>query len=148
MKVIHSFMSVATLLSMAGCSLWDSNSKVVFPATPPLSAETLEQTATSCPKEIERLKSRKAYVPEERQKEYKAVVNLAENYCDEMVETLQRLKSATYQEQSYRQNLQHAEAAMVAGAVPANESSPPTEAFDQPAQQPADQGEIFSEPLK
>lgn len=100
---------------VAGCK--HSSPRVVLPSTPPLSAEILEQTASSCQKDIDRLKSRSPYVPEERKKEYDTVMSLAEKDCKYMVDTLSRLKGATHKEQSLRQNINHAEATMLPGTL-------------------------------
>ena len=142
MKIAN--LALAALTSTAlltGCQT-TSSPKVVLPSTPPLSADVLEQTASSCQKEIERLQSRSPYVPQERRKEYETVMDLAKKNCEEMTETLGRLKAATHQEQSFRQNVQHAEATMLPGTVVAT----PGTSYDNPSQQTG--GEISAEPLR
>lgn len=135
--IISAFAAVAIL---GGCQT-TSSPRVVLPTTPPLSAEVLEQTATSCQKEMERLRSRSPYVPEERKKEFETVLDLAERNCDEMTETLGRLKAATHQEQSFRENVKHAESTMLPGTVVAE---PHTSSLNDSNIS----GEISAEPLR
>ena len=142
MKTMNlALMAVASAALLTGCQT-TSSPKVVLPSTPPLSAEILEQTAGSCQKELERLKSRSPYVPTERKKEYETVLDLAERNCTEMTETLGRLKAATHQEQSFRQNVQHAEATILPGTIVAE----PNSRYENPSQ--PTEGEISAEPLR
>ncbi len=140
-KTTIALMALTSTALLTGCQT-TSSPRVVLPSTPPLSAEVLEQTASSCQKELERLKSRSPYVPEERKKEYEAVMDLAERDCKELTETLARLKAATHQEQSFRQNVQHAEATMLPGTVVAE----PDNRYENTSQQTS--GEISAEPLR
>ena len=140
MKNLIVMIGTLSTLVLTGCQ-HSSSPRVVLPSTPPLSAEVLEQTASSCQKEIERLKSRSPYVPEERKKEYEAVMSLAEKDCGYIVDTLVRLKGATHKEQSLRQNLNHAEATMLPGTVVSEPN-----AKEDPSQQTS--GEISMEPLR
>ena len=143
--VLPAITVMVTLLPLAGCNHIFSNSpKVVLPSTPPLSAEVLEQTASTCQKEIERLHSRRPYVPKERKKEFETVLSIAEDTCSDMVDTLSRLKAATHQEQSFRQNVQHAEATMLPGTV----ISESTHSFDQSASHSSSGSDISAEPLR
>jgi hypothetical protein len=136
---------MAALLPLAGCNHIFSNSpKVVLPSTPPLSAEVLEQTAGTCQKEIERLHSRRPYVPKERKKEFETVLGIAEDTCADMVDTLSRLKAATHQEQSFRQNVQHAEATMLPGTV----ISDTAQGFDSSTAHHSSGNDIAAEPLR
>lgn len=140
MRVTYIWAGLLSALSLVGCKQ-SSSPRVILPSTPPLSAEVLEQTASTCQKELERLRSRSPYVPEERKKEYDAVMNLAEKDCSYIVDTLSRLKAATHKEQSLRQNLNHAEATMLPGTLV---SEP--DAKDDPLQKTS--GDIAMEPLK
>lgn len=134
-------VALTSTVLLVGCHT--SSPRVVLPSTPPLSADILEQTAGSCEKETERLRSRSAYVPDERKKEYNAVMDLAEKNCKEIVETLTRLKAATHQEQSFRQNIQHAESTMLPGTVVSEPSSSSSTVSDSVNSS----GEISAEPL-
>lgn len=140
-KMTLAFMALTSTALLTGCQT-TSSPQVVLPSTPPLSAEILEQTASSCQKELERLKSRGPYVPEERKKEYETVMDLAERDCKALTETLIRLKAATHQEQSFRQNVQHAEATMLPGTVVTESNSHDNAALQQTG------GEISAEPLR
>ena len=142
MKTLNmAFIALTSTAFLAGCNT-TSSPRVVLPSTPPLSAEVLEQTAGSCQKEIERIESRSPYVPKERKKEFETVLDLAHKNCDEMSETLGRLKAATHQEQSFRQNVQHAESTMLPGTIVAE---PNTQYHDTSLQTG---GEISAEPLR
>lgn len=140
------FSTIAALFA-SGCdhSIFQSGPKVVLPATPPLSAEVLEQTVGSCMKEVENLKSRAPYVPEERRKEYETVLALAEDNCTDMQETLSRLKRATHQEQSYRQNIEHVKATMLPGTVITESTTTSETTFDTQSRFGKD---VTNEPLR
>ncbi len=141
MKIVNiAFISLTSAAFLAGCTT--SSPRVVLPSTPPLSAEVLEQTASSCQKEVERLESRSPYVPKERKKEFETVLDLARRNCDDMAETLGRLKAATHQEQSFRQNIQHAESTMLPGTV----VTEPNTQYNDTSMQTG--GEISAEPLR
>ena len=143
MRTEKKLISLLALAALAGCNTLTSNSpKVVLPSTPPLSAEVLEQAAKTCQKEVERLESRRPYAPKERQKEFNTVLNLAESNCSDMVDTLGKLKAATHQEQSFRQNIQHAEAILLPGTVVTEQGVN----YDRPAQKSG--GVISEEPLR
>lgn len=142
MKILPmAFMTLMPTVLLVGCNT-TSSPRVVLPSTPPLSAEILEQTASSCQKEVERLESRSPYVPKERKKEFETVLDLARRNCEDMTETLGRLKAATHQEQSFRQNVQHAEATMLPGTVVAE----PNTQYNDTSMQTG--GEISAEPLR
>jgi len=146
MKIKISVVGLLSLGLLSGCNTWDSSdTRVVLPSTPPLSAAVLEQTAGKCLANVQKINARKAYIPQERREEFETVMGLAENNCDKMVETLNRLKAATHQEQSFRQNCSHAESIMLPGTVVTEAAS---SGFDNPAVSPVPiEGEISSEPL-
>ena len=137
---IIGILGLASLAVLSGCNT-TSSPRVVLPSTPPLAADILEQVASSCQKDIERLKSRNPYVPMERKKEYETVLKLAEKDCSELQKTLAQLKGATHCEQSLRQNIQHTEATMLPGTL----VSEPNAKMD-PSQKTS--GEISMEPLR
>lgn len=147
-KSLHRFLFGSAVVIVgsfqAGCNhFFQSSPKVILPSTPPLSAEVLEQTTQTCQKEIERLQSRRPYVPKERQREFETVMRLAEDNCSKMQETLARLKAATHQEQSFRQNVHHAESTMLPGTIVSDAPN----AFDQPAHN-LGSNDISAEPLR
>ena len=145
MKTLNiAFITLASTAFLSGCNT-TSSPRVVLPSTPPLSAEVLEQTAGSCQKEVERLESRSPYVPKERKKEFNTVLDLARKNCEEMTETLGRLKAATHQEQSFRQNVQHADSTMLPGTVVSEPRAQTTQYNDTSMQT---DGEISAEPLR
>jgi hypothetical protein len=109
-------MASAMTLLLAGCSAFQKENRVIIPAAPPLPADALERIAGSCRKDIDRVNGRLPYVPEERRKEFKTMMDLAEDTCDSMVETLERLKAAARQEQTLKQSLQHAESTIAQDA--------------------------------
>ena len=99
------------------------NNKVVLPSTPPLSTEIVEQTANSCHKEIEYLRSKSPYVHKERQEEFYTVIKIAKKACNQITDTLNQLKSSTHNEQILRQSIEHAKNTMVPGAVLSNQNT-------------------------
>lgn len=156
----YMFLSTAlfSTLLLGGCNPFKSSPKVVLPDTQPIEASRLASTARVCKKEIEDLESRSAYVPKERQKEFDTVVSMASDTCNELAETFERMKSATHQEQTYHQNVQHAKATMLEGRVvsdddsrsaPKDDFSSDTGDFDRPAvdTSPRASSSISDEPL-
>jgi hypothetical protein len=154
-KTLHILLSAPFLIQLGGCdsvSHWMGHKEVVLPSTPPLSTSALGDAAKTCKKKVEQLSNRKEYVPEERRKEFTMLLDLAEDNCNEMVETYERLKAATHQAESFRQNISHAESTVAKRFAP----PPQTEMSsnnalnfdDAPQDLDFNDGEIFTEPLK
>ncbi len=114
---------ILPLLILGSCTHLVNNTKVVLPSTPPLSAEVVEQTANSCQKEIEYLKSKSPYVPKERREEFYTVIKIAQKACTQITDTLSKLRSATHNEQILRQSIEHAKNTMVPGAIVSDQNT-------------------------
>jgi hypothetical protein len=137
MRKLTSLLCAGVCL-LGGCSTvkraFRSND-VTLPPAPMIPHQSLEATATSCQKELDKLRPKFGYVPEERRGEFDSVLDIAEDMCKSLQETHDRLKSAAYQEQSYRQNMQHAQGMLVPGArVASSEEAPLSEAGDSPSE--------------
>lgn len=115
-KNIYSTLLLAGVC-LTGCNPFKSSPKVILPDTQPLEAGKLGSTVQTCKKEIDDLEGRSAYVPKERRKEFDKVVSMASDACDELTTTYERLKSASHQEKTYHQNVQHARSTMLEGQV-------------------------------
>jgi len=111
-------ISLSTV-ALAGCNTLDSarSKKVIIPTAPPLATDLLLEAAATCKKEVEGLKRQSAHVPGERRKEFITVLDLADDNCQEIVETLDRLRAATYHKQSFSNSIKHAQSCVVQGVI-------------------------------
>lgn len=124
-----SFLILICGALLSGCQsvsrVFSGSKRVTLPSTPIISTESLGQVAGQCQKAIDQLRSKEDYVYEARRKEFDSLLSIAEENCDELVTTHDRMKSAGLQEQGYRQNIQYAQSLIVGvPASPANAGDP------------------------